>query len=182
MHTIPCTLSTNRKQKELKMYNGYQYFNLYCKVICICDGEYPHLYNYFKVSSTRKQQKSEKYLLFLTMPVAITSIHIHSVYSVWGVCYFPFDLYFFHMSITLGLHKNHFSVRSNSTLHYEFKKFSSSACEGGEIHATRPQMDGLEFIFSSSFNLLSGRGVNEHWNDHMLGTARRNTKKEKEPI
>ena len=108
---------------------------------------------------------------------------MHCVYSVRGILYFTFVLYSFHLSISLGLHKNHFQnhLRSNSTLHYEFKKFFSNACEGGEIRATRPQMDGLEFIFSSSFNLLAGKGVNEHQNYHMLASALRNTKREKEP-
>ena len=66
-------------------------------------------------------------------------------------------------------------------MHYEFKKFFSNACEGGEIRATRPQMDGPEFIFSS-FDLLPGKGVNEHRNYHMLATALRNTKREKEAM
>ena len=85
------------------MYNGYQYFNLYCKVICVCDCEYPHLYNYFKVSSTRKQQKFKKYLLFLTMPVAITSIHIYSLFTLYeGYVIFLLISVFFTWALHLG--------------------------------------------------------------------------------
>lgn len=103
MHIIPCTLSTNRKQKELKMYNGYQYFNLYCKVICICDGEYPHLYNYFKVSSTRKQQKSEKYLLFCNHACSHNNIHIHSLFTLYeGYVIFLLISIFFTWALRLG--------------------------------------------------------------------------------
>lgn len=43
---------------------------------------------------------------------------------------------------------------------YEFKKCSINVCEGGKIRATRPQMWRLESVFSSSFNLLSSKGVN----------------------
>lgn len=101
-----------------------------------------------------------------------------SVYPGQGICFLTYSPYSCHRSLTLKLHKNRFSVRSNLPLHYEFRKCSSNIYEGAKICATKPQMDRLRFIFSSSVNLPPGRGADEQWNDHMLNAAR-NTKREK---
>lgn len=114
------------------------------------------------ISISNSSIRKHKIVFIIFKHACSNDMHTHTlfVYSVWEKCYLTFDLYSVHMIFTLGLHKDHFSVKINSISHYEFKKCSSNACKGDEIHATRPQMYRLAFIFSSSFNLLSGRGVN----------------------